>query len=77
MCRADFHLLKCCQCGRFYAPAREVAYILALMAQSGLPESELAKRRALLETCPDCRRQLDVVKLQASRHSGNLLVSPR
>jgi hydrogenase-4 component H len=70
VCRADFHLLKCCQCGRFYAPAREVAYVLAVLAQTGLPQPELAKRRMLLETCPDCRRQLDVFKLQAGAHAS-------
>ncbi|HHW41743.1 MAG TPA: 4Fe-4S binding protein [Syntrophomonadaceae bacterium] len=67
ICHADFPLTKCRKCGRFFAPAKELGYVLLLLAQAGLPESELAKRESLLETCPECRRMLGVEKLQETQ----------
>jgi hydrogenase-4 component H len=61
--RADYQLLACRQCGVYFAPAKEVDYVLALLERSGIQAEDLAARRALLEHCPECRRKLDLPKL--------------
>jgi len=61
--RADYQLLACRQCGVFFAPVKELEYVLALLKQSGLSAEDLAARRTLLEICPECKRKLDVPKL--------------
>lgn len=64
VCRADFRLNKCRFCDRFFTPAKELEYVLAVMMQAGLPEPEVANRRALLEVCPECRRKVEVEKMK-------------
>jgi len=59
---ADYQLTACSQCGVFFAPAKEVEYVLALLEQNGLSGDELQERRALLGICPACRRTNDVSK---------------
>ncbi len=54
--QADYRLAACRVCGRYFAPAKEIGYTLALLQQNGLPGDQLEARRALLETCPECRR---------------------
>jgi hydrogenase-4 component H len=61
--RADYQLAACGQCGVFFAPARELEYVLALLEQAGLSGAALAERRALLGVCPTCRRKNDIGKL--------------
>jgi len=61
--QADYELAACSQCGVFFAPAKELMYVLALMEQSGLSGEELTERKALLGICPTCKRKNDIVKL--------------
>lgn len=55
--RATFNLLNCHVCHRPFAPQKEVEYVMALMAQSGLSAEEAASRRDHLATCPECKRK--------------------
>lgn len=66
-CHADFRLIRCRVCGDFFAPAREVDYVLLMLAKTGLSEPELAKRKSVLETCPDCRRKIAVERLHEAQ----------
>lgn len=55
--RATFDLLNCHVCHRPFAPQKEVEYVMALMAQSGLSEEEVESRRSHFATCPECKRR--------------------
>ena len=61
--QADYQLAACSQCGVLFAPAKELEYVIALLEQAGLSGENLAERRALLMTCPTCRRKNDISKL--------------
>ncbi len=61
--QADYQLAACSQCGVFFAPAKELEYVLALLEQAGLSGEELEERRALLGICPTCKRKNDIAKL--------------
>ena len=61
--QADYRLKACTRCGVFFAPEKELDYVVALMEQSGLSGSDLDERRALLSICPTCKRKHDVAKL--------------
>ncbi|MEW5867657.1 MAG: formate hydrogenlyase complex iron-sulfur subunit [Chloroflexota bacterium] len=62
--RADFQLAACSQCGAYFAPAKELELVLALLDQAGLPADEAADRRALLHACPECRRKIDLPRVK-------------
>lgn len=53
---ATFRLQHCRVCQRPFAPAKSVEYALALLAQSGMSEENVAALRPQYETCPECRR---------------------
>lgn len=56
--RADFSICHCRECGKPYAPQKEIDYAMALLQQSGnLSESQAEARRAQFETCPSCKQQ--------------------
>ena len=61
--QADYRLAACTQCGVFFAPAKELEYVIALTEQAGLSGEELAERKALLGICPTCKRKDDISKL--------------
>jgi hydrogenase-4 component H len=61
--QSDYQLTACSQCGIFFAPAKELDYVLALLEQTGLSGEELEERKALLGICPMCKRKDDIVKL--------------
>ncbi len=61
--QADYQLAACSQCGVFFAPAKELEYVLALLEQAGLSGEELEERKALLGICPTCKRKNDIAKL--------------
>ena len=61
--QADYQLTACSQCGVYFAPAKELEYVLALSKQAGLSEEEFEERKALLGVCPMCKRKNDIVKL--------------
>ena len=60
---ADYQLSACSQCGDYFAPAKELEYVLALLRQSGLSGEALEERRAVLGVCPTCKRKNDISKL--------------
>ncbi len=60
---ADYELAACSNCGTFFAPVKELEYVLALLEQAGLSDDDLHERSALLGLCPACRRRQDLVKL--------------
>ena len=62
--RADFRLAACVVCGIYFASAKEVDHVLALLDQAGLPRDEAADRKALLSACPECRRKIDLPKVK-------------
>jgi hydrogenase-4 component H len=60
---ADYQLAACSRCGDYFAPAKELEYVIALLEQAGLSGEELQERAALLGLCPACRRRHDIRKL--------------
>ncbi len=61
--KADYQLAACNRCGTFFAPVKELEYVLRLLEQAGLSGEELEERRALLGICPTCKREIDITKL--------------
>ncbi len=61
--QADYELAACTRCGTFFAPAKELHYVFALLEQAGLTGPDLEERKVLLSLCPTCRRQIDLSKL--------------
>jgi len=61
--QADYKLAACRECGIYFAPVKEIQYVLALLEQSSLSAERLAQERSLLEVCPECRRKKDIPKL--------------
>jgi hydrogenase-4 component H len=61
--QADYELAACSQCGEYFAPAKELDYVLHLLVQAGLAGEALEERRALLGICPVCKRENDIAKL--------------
>lgn len=60
---ADYELAACTCCGEYFAPLKEVEYVLALLEQAGLTGEDLDERRALLHLCPTCKRKNDLSKV--------------
>jgi hydrogenase-4 component H len=67
--RAEFRLAACSQCGAYFASAKELDHVLALLDQAGLPPDEAADRRALLLACPECRRKIDLPRVKPLVHA--------
>ena len=68
---AEFKLADCVVCGTPFAPAKTIDYVLALLRQSGLSAEAVERQRAVVQTCPSCKRQADVPKvasLELGRH---------
>lgn len=57
---ATFKLAACTDCGKLFAPAKEVEYVIDLLIQTGLPEAQAQAMRAHYSTCPECKRKLAV-----------------
>jgi formate hydrogenlyase subunit 6/NADH:ubiquinone oxidoreductase subunit I len=64
--QATFRLQACVQCGKAFAPAKEIGYVMDLLRQSGVPVDEA--RRAEFASCPDCKRAATVARDAVSRH---------
>jgi hydrogenase-4 component H len=61
--QADYELAACGNCGEYFAPLKELHYVLSLLEQNGLIGEALEERRALMSLCPTCKRQLDLAKV--------------
>lgn len=62
---ARFNLAPCRICGMPFAPKKEIDYVIALLVHAGLPEEEADHRRAVVETCPACKRHSDVPRVSS------------
>jgi hydrogenase-4 component H len=62
--RAEFRLAACNLCGAYFASAKELEHVLALLDQAGLPPEDAANRKALLRACPECRRKMDLPRVK-------------
>lgn len=61
--RAEVQLRKCSCCGEYFAPSRELEYVMSTLEQSGLPEGDRQGWRQLLGKCPQCRRRQAAVSV--------------
>jgi hydrogenase-4 component H len=67
--KAVFTLAHCVCCDEPFAPAKEIAYVIALVEANdpvpqGAPASaEFERRRRMLATCPSCKRHNDLVQI--------------
>ncbi len=61
--RSDYRLAACRECGKYFAPEKEIHYMFALLERSNLPAESLESARALLDLCPECKRENDIPKL--------------
>jgi hydrogenase-4 component H len=61
--QADYQLAACRECGIYFAPRKEIEYMLALLQQSGVSAENVATARQLFEVCPECKRKNDIPKL--------------
>lgn len=61
--KAVFTLATCPSCGTPFAPAKEVAYVTALLTANGGTEEEIERTRLLVSTCPECKRQQDLANI--------------
>ena len=62
--RADFSLASCTSCGAYFASAKSLDHVLALLDQAGLPPETAENRKALLLMCPECRRKTDLPRVK-------------
>ena len=63
--RADYALAVCPCCGTYFAPQKQLDYMLLLLQHSGMPPAELVRQRSLLQLCPECKRDADIPKVIA------------
>jgi hydrogenase-4 component H len=68
--QAEFNLAACIQCGAYFASAKELDHVIDLLSQAGLPPEDADDRRALLRTCPECRRKIDLTKVKPLIHQA-------
>ncbi len=59
-CEAVFKLAPCACCGRPFAPAKEVAYVTALLLATAGISGDTTRIGLLVATCPACKRRNDV-----------------
>jgi hydrogenase-4 component H len=68
--KAVFRLAACAGCGKPFAPAKEVAYVTALIEAAAPARAEAEHQRALVATCPACKRANEVA--QIARFAGHV-----
>lgn len=68
--KAVFKLADCRCCGKPFAPAKEIAYVAALIEATSVHEADgngasadAERRRQMLETCPSCKRLNDLMQI--------------
>jgi hydrogenase-4 component H len=64
---AVFTLELCACCGKPFAPAKEVAYVAALLGATGGTTNQATGLDILVATCPDCKRRHAVEQLAGLR----------
>ena len=59
-----YSLQRCSECGRFFAPAKQLDYVARILALS--PDSaEAAEALELVGMCPECKQEKDVYRAKA------------
>lgn len=61
---AVYSLAPCASCGKPFAPAKEIAYVIAVLEMTATNQTDAARSRLLVETCPACKRQHDVEQVR-------------
>jgi len=70
--KAVFKLADCVCCGQPFAPAKEIAYVTALIEATSVTggntttaavSEDTERRRRMLATCPSCKRVNDLVQI--------------
>jgi hydrogenase-4 component H len=61
---AEFRLASCSRCGAYFASAKSLDHVLALLNQAGLPPESAEDRKALIKMCPECRRKTDLPRVK-------------
>jgi hydrogenase-4 component H len=61
--QAVFTLAECVACGEPFAPAKEVAYVTALIEKITPSAEDAAVRARSVATCPACKRAADLVRI--------------
>ena len=69
---ATFTLTHCRECETPFAPRKAVDYAMDLLVQTGMSEEQQDKRRAQLETCPECLRKQSMLDHDNVFHSVHL-----
>ena len=64
--QATFMLEPCTSCGEPFAPAKEIRYVIDLLAQSGLPLTEA--QHSQHAACPECKRKHTLERDGLSQH---------
>lgn len=71
---AELQLTKCCSCGEYFAPSRQVGYLLQTLEHTTTPRRhEDGQRSRLLQTCPRCKRRSSTLALARRRPKGTTL----
>lgn len=73
--QADFRLAECQRCGAYFASAKELEHVLALLdqawnGQQSLSKDDISARKALLRLCPECRRKVDLPRVKELMHAA-------
>ena len=61
--KAVFKLANCVCCDEPFAPAKEIAYVTALIEANAASPAEAEQRRRMLATCPSCKRTNDLMQI--------------
>jgi hydrogenase-4 component H len=56
-CRSEIQLCECSSCGEYFAPCRELNYVLAHLEQAGMTDHDSEKWNQIMKLCPECKRQ--------------------
>ncbi|UQD51057.1 formate hydrogenlyase complex iron-sulfur subunit [Bacillus methanolicus] len=56
-CQAEIQLCECRSCGEYFAPSRELDYVLAYLEQVGLTDYDNKEWKQLMKLCPECKRK--------------------
>ncbi len=61
--KAIFKLETCSECGKPFAPAKEIAYVAEILEQTAASPEGAERQNKLLHMCPECRRKHDLEKV--------------
>lgn len=56
-CQSEIQLSKCNSCGDYFAPSRELGYVLSNLEQEGLADQDYEEWQEIMNLCPECKRR--------------------